>query len=69
MKEAKTLYLTANADPDLFGLINQYAAILGVLPTTATKRFLRRSLPAAIRAEKESPLNHISTCDAQPVVG
>lgn len=52
MKKAKAIYLTANADPDVFKLINEYASALDILPTTAVKRFLKRTLPRAIKTER-----------------
>jgi len=52
IKQVKRVNLAAIEDPDLFGLINEYASFLDLLPTTAIKRFLKRSLPRAIRNEQ-----------------
>jgi len=53
MKKAKAIYLTANENPEILGLINEYASLLDLLPTTAIKQFLKRSLPRAIRNERK----------------
>lgn len=52
-KTIQQLYLRRETEPDIFGLIDRLASLTGVLPTTALKVFLRRSLPNFIKSEQQ----------------
>jgi hypothetical protein len=53
MKEVKAIRLTVENEPDIMGLINELASVLGIMPTSALKVFLRRSLPRFIKNEQK----------------
>ncbi len=54
MNAIKAIYLTNESDPEVIGLINRFASLQQLKPTTAIKRYLLRNLPQAIKIEQES---------------
>ncbi len=51
MAQITALNLTSETDPEVMDLINRFASLQQLKPTTAIKRFLLRNLPQAIKEE------------------
>ena len=46
------IHITAKRDKYLISLVNEFASLQQLKPTTALKRFLLQKLPGAIREER-----------------
>jgi hypothetical protein len=65
MKNVNTIFLKRKKEPDIFKLVDELASVLGVLPTTAIKVFLRRSLPNYIKRERKHFINSNPFCQGK----
>ena len=66
------LFLTTERDPKLMELVNEFASVQQLKPTTAIKRFLLRNLPKAIKSEvdcQEQKTDNGNALQTQPVDG
>lgn len=53
-KKIKTFHLKRDSEPEVIDLINEYASLEGLMPSTAIKRFLLRNLPIEIQSLKNN---------------
>jgi len=51
MRPVNSIMIEGRIDPELMGLVNRFASVQQLKPTTAIKRFLLRTLPQAINNE------------------
>jgi len=54
MNEVKAIYISDENDTDVIDLINRFASLQQLKPTTAIKRYLLRTLPQAIKNELDN---------------
>ncbi|HIJ67260.1 MAG TPA: hypothetical protein HPP51_03125 [Planctomycetes bacterium] len=52
MLRITAINLTRKADPDLFRLIDRFASVQRLKPTTAIKRYLSQTLPVEIKTKQ-----------------
>lgn len=49
----KAVVLTEQCEPEVIGLINEFASVQRLKPTTALKRFILRNFPNLIKVERQ----------------
>lgn len=49
----KAVVLTEQGEPEVIGLINEFASVQRLKPTTALKRFILRNFPNLIKVERQ----------------